>query len=168
MQHTHKPISHHQSEPGTKMSRIAPEGNVNRTRRELTASNSALSKEIVALASGVPGLDAEGLPSTIMPPSSTSVMQPSKKKNVASCLSELDAQDNITSRSCFQAFKVCKTSEELMFLLWARHFGLRAAIEEAAKARWQFQRPLQVLLSTSSEPDKNCNTQSVAQEPPSS
>jgi hypothetical protein len=52
-----------------------------------------------------------------------------------------------------------------MFLLWAQKFGIKTAIDEAAKSRWQYQRPLQALLAAMSERGKNYTKRSVGRKP---
>ncbi len=146
-------------------SRIAPDEKSNRTLRESTTMKFAPSKETEARAPSMPGAESDGLPTTTIPPSSTSLICPTMKKDVAVCLSRLADQKRVTDPLYFQVFKICKTSEELMFLLWAARFGVKEAAKEAAKSHWQFQRPLQALLSAMSESEKRCTKQSVAQEP---
>ncbi len=146
-------------------SRIAPDGKFSRTLSGSTAMKSAPSKETEARAPSMPGAEADGLPTTTIPPSSTSLICPTMKKDVAVCLSRLADQKRVTDPLYFQVFKICKTSEELMFLLWATRYSIKKAVELAAESHWRCQRPLQALLSALSEPDKSCTGQSVPQEP---
>ena len=147
-------------------SRIAPDENSNRTLRKSITTKFAPSKETEARAPSMPGTESDGLPTTTIPPSSTSLICPTMKKDVAASLSRLDDQKKLTDPLYFQVFKICKTSEELMFLLWATRYSIKKAVELAAKSHWQVQRPLQALLSALSEPEKSCTKQSVAQLPP--
>ena len=61
--------------------------------------------------------------------------------------------------------RIASSIDEVIFLLTAKNFGLEVAIHLGSRFGWQFQRPLQALLSALSEPDKSCSKRSVAQEP---
>jgi len=48
-----------------------------------------------------------------------------------------------------------------MFIFFARDFGLKGAIQRAARLGWQYQQPLQALLAMWHESAQNCNAQSA-------
>lgn len=91
-------------------------------------------------------------------------------QNLCSSSSPRKTTTYIQTPSSFHFFSkdIASSREHRMFLTFIDMFGVEAAIYLATTLHLEHQQPLQALLSALNESDKNCNTQSVAQEPPSS
>lgn len=62
---------------------------------------------------------------------------------------------------------IAVSSEEILFFMWVRDLGLKAAIEKAAKFHLKFQRPSLESRANSNERGKNCSVQNAKRKRPS-